>query len=167
MTIEIELARLPDASAIAVMSRDYIERGLGWSWTVSRVRHSIRNQATNVIVAHEREQGAISGFAIMSYRDERAHLLLLAVRPRRRRHGIGRALIAWLDETAYVAGIGAIELEVRANNLDARLFYRHFGFVERETLSGYYGGVEAAVRMERNLSKADQSWPALGHPGAR
>jgi [ribosomal protein S18]-alanine N-acetyltransferase len=166
VTVEIDLARLADATTIAVMSRDYIESGLGWSWTVPRVRRSIRDQTTNVIVARERERGAISGFAIMSYQDERAHLLLLAVRPRSRRQGIGSALMAWLDETAHVAGIGAIELEVRANNLDARLFYRHFGFVERETLSGYYSGVEPAIRMERNLRKVGPMWPMLRSPGS-
>ena len=39
----VRLARLADAPAIATMSRDYIEQGLGWSWTVGRVERAIRD----------------------------------------------------------------------------------------------------------------------------
>lgn len=153
MTIEIRLARGADAPVIARMSRDCIERGLGWRWTLGRVRRSIGDRATNVIVAADRSSGLL-GFAMMKYLDEEAHLLLLAVTPAYRRRGVGRTLLAWLDETALVAGIGLLQLEVRADNPGAREFYRRLGYVEGELLRGYYGGAEAAVRMCRSLRPA-------------
>ena len=151
--ITIRLARRKDARNIAIMSRDLIESGLGWSWTGRRVLRHIRDRNTNVIVALD--NGRIIGFALMQYLEEEAHLLLFAVLPKYRRAGVGSALVFWLEKTALVAGIGTIQLEVRARNDGARSFYRRLGFEERETLRGYYRGVEAAVRMRRRL------WPAL------
>src|SRR3569832_935113 len=78
----IRLATLRDARAIAELSRDEIEHGLGWSWTPERVRRSIRDRSTNDEVAYEADK--LVGFGIMSYGDEKAHLSLLAVHPSRR-----------------------------------------------------------------------------------
>jgi ribosomal-protein-alanine N-acetyltransferase len=39
---QIRLARPSDAQAIAEMSRDLIEHGLGWRWTPSRIRAALR-----------------------------------------------------------------------------------------------------------------------------
>ena len=38
--ITLRLAHRSDAQAIATLSRDLIERGLGWSWTARRVMRS-------------------------------------------------------------------------------------------------------------------------------
>ncbi|HJV94436.1 MAG TPA: GNAT family N-acetyltransferase, partial [Albitalea sp.] len=118
---EVTLAQPADAIAIAELSRDAIEQGLGWSWTPRRVLRSVRDASTNVAVA--RRDGALLGFAIMQYGDEDAHLLLLAVRAAQRRQGVGKALLAWLETTARVAGIALIRLETRASNMGGRSFY--------------------------------------------
>jgi ribosomal-protein-alanine N-acetyltransferase len=74
---EIRLAMLSDADRIAVMSRDFIEHGLGWSWDAARVARRIRQRETNVVVA---ETGAeLVGFGLMQYLDDQAHLLLFGV----------------------------------------------------------------------------------------
>lgn len=145
----IRLARTADARLIAAMSRDLIETGLGWSWTPQRVVRSIRDRESNVIVA-ERD-GRVIGFGLMKYLEEEAHLLLFAVMPSARRNGVGSALLRWLVDTALVAGIGTIDLEVRARNAAGRAFYRRAGFAEQEVIDGYYRGVEAAIRMRRRL----------------
>ncbi|MCP5198882.1 MAG: GNAT family N-acetyltransferase [Gammaproteobacteria bacterium] len=155
----IRLARRAEARTIAVMSRELIESGLGWSWTTARVRHSIADVDTNVIVAVDGER--VVGFALMHYREERAHLLLFAVAADRRRRGIGSSLWAWLERTALVAGISTVHLEVRASNPPARRFYRHLGFVEEETVPGYYRGREAAVRMRCRLGVGAGGSPPL------
>ncbi len=149
MGFSIRLARAADAPHMARLSRDLIEAGLGWRWTPLRVRHSLRDRATNGLVATEGPR--VVGFALMKYLDERAHLLLLAVAVPSRRSGVGRAMLDWLEKTALVAGIGSIELEVRATNLGARAFYRALGFEEDATVPGYYAGIEAGVRMHRDL----------------
>jgi len=145
---EIRLALPQDAVRIATMSRDYVEDGLGWGWTPARVLRSIRDRATNVVVA---ECGAdLAGFGIMKYLDDDAHLLLFAVRPEYRRRGVGSGLVAWLESTATTAGIELIFLETRATNTAAREFYAARGYHELATLPRYYGS-EDAVRIGKDL----------------
>ena len=156
-TIVLELARFADAGIIAMMSRALIEMGLRWTWTPQRVAREIRDRNTNVLVA--RAGSRVAGFAIMRYGDSRAHLNLLAVDPRYRRQGLGRRMIQWLEETALVAGVAEIALEVRANNPGARRFYAALGYVETGMLHGYYCGVETAVAMKRSLAPSSAMPP--------
>ena len=163
--IRIRLAEAHDAQAIALMSRDLIEAGLGWKYDAARVLRAIRNRDTTVLVADA--QSAVAGFAIMEFGDERAHLVLLAVRPARRRDGIGRRLLEWLIESARTAGMESVHLELRAGNEAARAFYRAMDFCETVTVPGYYRGREAALRMLRMLrvpGPPAYSWrpPTLG-----
>jgi ribosomal-protein-alanine N-acetyltransferase len=145
----LRLATPADAADIATMSRDLIEHGLGWSWTRTRVARNIANRDTATLVAGNGRR--VVGFAMMYFGDDHAHLNLLAVRPAYQRAGIGRRMVAWLADSARVAGITAIHLEVRSNNAAARRFYRALGFQEVTLLPRYYSGVEAAVWMACDL----------------
>lgn len=148
--IVIRLATPADAYGIAVMSRCLVEIGLrGWTWHPARVAKAIRSRRTNVLVAVIARKPA--GFAIMEYGDTRAHLSLLAVQPALQRRGIGSSMMAWLEESALTAGIGAITLELRTNNFAARCFYQSLGFSEAAYIPGYYRGEETALRMSRDI----------------
>jgi len=125
--LSLRLATRDDAAAIARMSRDLIEQGLGWSWTTPRVLRSVRSADTNAVLALKDQR--IAGFAIMKYGDAEAHLLLLAVQPSAQRRGVGTALTRWVEASALVAGIGQVYLEVRAGNAAARAFYERHGFM--------------------------------------
>ena len=149
--LSLRLARLADADSIANLSRDLIEYGLNWRWTPVRVAASIRAANVNVLVASMHNE--IAGFAIMRSGDDDAHLDLLAVTPPHRRTGIGRQLLEWLEECAVVAGIFNVDLEVRAGNEEAQLFYSRMGYRTLLQLPGYYQGIEAALRMGRDLSR--------------
>src|SRR5882672_8251551 len=84
--ITIRLAEPRDSQAIAMMSRDFIEAGLGWKYDASRVMRAIRDRETLAVVACDAKsgpsaaRGAVNGFAIMEFGEERAHLVLLAAR---------------------------------------------------------------------------------------
>ena len=163
--ITVRPAETRDAQAIALMSRDFIEAGLGWKYDAPRVLRAIRDRDTLAVVACEggktasggaaQRGGILTGFAIMEFGEERAHLMLLAVRPSHRRHGIGRRLLDWMLESARVAGIASVHLELRAVNEEARRFYRALGFHETVLVPGYYRGgegrKEGALRMLRVL----------------
>ena len=159
--ITIRLAEPRDAQAIALMSRDFIEAGLGWKYDASRVMRAIRDRETLAVVACDAKsgaaaaRGAVNGFAIMEFGEERAHLVLLAVRPSHRRAGIGQRMLEWMLESARCAGIASIHLELRAGNEAARRFYRAMGFYETVLVPGYYRGgegrKEGALRMLRVL----------------
>ena len=149
--VTVRLATPADAGEIAGLSRELIETGLGWSWTRARVARNIASSSTTTLAACGRER--LVGFAIMYFGDEHAHLSLLAVRPAYQRAGVGRYLIEWLEESALAAGIGTIRLELRASNRGARRFYGRLGFAEIGRVPEYYGGVETAVRMARDIRR--------------
>jgi len=146
----IRLAAAGDAGPIARMSREYIEHGLGWSWTPQRVLKAIHDRSTNVAVLHE--HGAILGFGIMSYGDVKAHLVLLGIEPARRQRGLGAALLAWLEKCALTAGLQRIQLEARADNPGAIAFYQDRGYRAIGSVAGYYRGSVDAVRLEKMLA---------------
>jgi ribosomal-protein-alanine N-acetyltransferase len=143
------LAREEHAREIAEMSRDLIEHGLDWSWTPMRVLRSIRSKDSCVLIAKREDR--IAAFAIMHYGEEAAHLNLLAVTADQRRCGLGRRLVDWLCSTAVEAGVFRIDLELRADNEAARIFYQRLGFSALHVVPGYYQGREPALRMSRRL----------------
>jgi [ribosomal protein S18]-alanine N-acetyltransferase len=96
--IQLRPACAQDAQAIARMSRDLIEAGLGWSYDVPRIVRLIADADTVALVACD--QAGPVGFAIMQFGEERAHLVLLAVMPRQQRRGVARRLVSWLLESA-------------------------------------------------------------------
>ena len=145
----VRFATRADALAIAEMSRDLIEVGLGWSWTKERVMRCLRHPDTNAIVAVREADRA--GFAIMKYGDEEAHLVLLAVTPEHGRRGVGSAMVDWLEASARIAGIARVTLEARAGNAAARSFYEQLGYTSTQLLPGYYIGRETSVRMVKHL----------------
>lgn len=145
----LEPARVADAARLAAMSHALIESGLRPAWGTQRISWYVRHAESVVLTA--RSDRTIAGFAIMRYGDEAAHLNLLAVDPAHRRRGIARRLVTWLEETALTAGTFIIGLELRAENREARDFYRALGYREVGHVPGYYQGVEAAIRMERDV----------------
>ncbi|MCC7079743.1 MAG: GNAT family N-acetyltransferase [Burkholderiales bacterium] len=149
---QIRLATIADANAIARMSRDTIETGLGWSWRPPRVLVSLRdpNTLSNVI-----GDNRVQGFCITQFGDEIAHLSLLAVDARLRRRGLGRKLVSWMLVCARTAGIATVHVEMRTTNLAARAFYRSLGFEDAGVVAGYYRGVESALRMVLSLRARD------------
>ena len=145
----LEPARVADAARLAAMSHRLIESGLRPAWGAQRIGWHVRHPESVVLTA--RSDRTIAGFAVMRYGDDAAHLNLLAVDPAHRRRGIARRLVTWLEETALTAGTFVIGLELRAQNQEAQDFYRALGYREIGRVPGYYQGVEAAIRMERDV----------------
>lgn len=145
----LEPARLCDTARLAAMSGALIESGLRPQWGAERIGWHVRHPESVVLTA--RSDRGIAGFAIMRFGDDAAHLNLLAVEPAHRRRGIARRLLTWLEESALTAGTYLVGLELRAGNEAAREFYRALGYRESGRVPGYYQGLEAAIRMERDV----------------
>ena len=155
-------ARAGDAERLAAMSRAHVETGLKPAWGAPRIRWHVRDAESVVLTA--RLPTMVAGFAIMRYGEDVAHLNLLAVDPAHRRRGIARALVRWLEETALTAGTFIIGLELRAGNEAARNLYRALGYRELGQIPGYYQGVEAAIRMARDVRARRESAPGAREP---
>jgi [ribosomal protein S18]-alanine N-acetyltransferase len=150
--VTLRPARLDDARSMAGLSRDLIEAGLRWRYTMPRMAAMILDDDSVALVACD--AAGIQGFAVMHFGDEWAHLVLLCVRPAQRRCGIGRSLHEWLLASARVAGIRAIQLELRVDNPAALAFYQALEYAETEWVPRYYDGQIAARRMTRVLRDA-------------
>ena len=147
----IEFARLQDAEAIGLMSRNDVERGLGWQYTPDRVARIIRDSSKNVVVA--RVESQLAGFGIMTYYESRANLDLLAVKEKFRRRRIGTRIVQWLQEVALTAGAFNVYVQVRSRNTGAVKFYENLDFIVVDEMQGYYKGVETAVIMAKSLTR--------------
>ena len=165
--IVLGFANRSDAATVAQLSRELVEAGLGWSYRRERISELIGDADTVALVAREREQ--VAGFAITTFGEERAHLVLLAVRKASQRRGIARRMIHWIVESAAVAGVASVHVELRAHNVAGIALYRASGFAEALRMPGYYRGREDAIRMVRVLrtpGTAIQLWrpPSLNRP---
>lgn len=162
LDIALALAQRDDADTLALMSRDLIETGLGWEYRAPRIANFIASPDAVTLIARAGERRV--GFALMTFGEERAHLVLLAVLPSYRRRAVATRMLEWLLQTAAVAGASSIHLELLADNAAARAFYRALGFAETLRLPGYYKGRKAAVRMIRVLRAPGVAAPAWRPP---
>ena len=150
--IPLRLARLGDAPRIASLSRTLIENGLPWSWTPRRVANHMRSREHLAVIAAD--GGELAGFVLAQFGSRTVHVALLGVSPAYQRRSLGKQLIGWVEESASVAGLFLMQLEVRASNQRARRFYASLGYRETTRTAGYYSGVEDAIRLERDLAVA-------------
>ncbi len=150
---------------MAQMSRDLIESGLGWTYDAAKITRLIANPETLTLAACDGP--ALVGFAVMQFGEERAHLVLLAVRQSHQRRGVARSLLSWLLASARTAGIAELSLELRAGNAGARAFYRAMGFSDAGLLPGYYRNREPALRMLRVLRSPGEPAAAWQAPTLR
>jgi ribosomal-protein-alanine N-acetyltransferase len=142
-----------DARRIAMLARDLVEHGLGWSWREQRILDAMRGGDDMVLCATVRNR--VVGAAVMRFGIDEARLNLLLVAPPWQRAGVGRRLLEWLELSARTAGLSVVFLEVRAGNTVAQAFYRRLGYRVVSCLPDYYAGRETALRMARDL------WAAL------
>ena len=102
-----------------------------------------------VLVAEE--GGEVAGYAA-GYLEPRwvGHIASVAVRPRFRRRGIGRALVEALERELIAEGARRLRLEVRESNAAARRLYESLGYRVVRRLPGYYGD-EDGLLMEKEV----------------
>ena len=92
------------------------------------------------------------GFALSRLLMDEAELLLLAVEPDARCHGVGRALIERAVVVAAGKGAHRLLLEVRDGN-QALDLYRDSGFGEIGRRRAYYHGSDGAARDALTLAR--------------
>lgn len=152
--VAVRLAAESHSTQIAEMSRDYIEHGLGWNWTRSRISQSLRDKDVNVAVVVADDN--VLAFGTMRYGERHAHLELLAVRPQYRRKGLASAIITWLESVAQLSGAERILVECRRNNDAARSLYLEHAYHERLIELAMYRQSEDGIMLEKWLrARAD------------
>ncbi len=101
-----------------------------------------------------REEGRMTGYAVMMRAPDEAHLLNITILPELQRGGRGSALLRQLFAEAGGWGATRMLLEVRSGNAPGLALYRRHGFAEIGRRRGYYparSGREDAIVMARDL----------------
>jgi ribosomal-protein-alanine N-acetyltransferase len=121
-------------------------------WSSEEISQILALPAAIGLVAHAHEPaGLMLGWVV----GDQAEMLTMAVWPRYRRSGVGRALLEAALATVRLRGAAAMFLEVREDNGAARALYARAGFTEAGRRRGYYSGVDALV-LRRNLNNAGE-----------
>lgn len=80
------------------------------------------------------------GFAIFRFAGPEAELLTIAVDPAKRRQGIAKKLLSAGHESAKMAGVEEVFLEVSQENPAAKSLYEQFGYEVQAIRENYYSG---------------------------
>jgi len=148
--IEIRLIGLPDVEAI--LSIQAVSPEIA-QWTPGDYGRVARGEMAGW-VAEEMEgiEGFLVGFLIGRQVLKDLEILNFAVRPDRRREGLGRKLLEKALEWGRSFEAENALLEVRASNLAALNFYDQQGFVAVGRRKGYYRApVDDALVLSRRL----------------
>lgn len=123
-------------------------------WTSGLFLHEMTVEFSRQVVARHRRGGPIVGYACWWVVAGEVHVLTVAVHPRRRMRGIGRALVRHLLDDGAAAGARVAGLEVRADNRAAIAMYTACGFAAVGERRDYYGAGLHAVLMDCALPPA-------------
>lgn len=106
-------------------------------WSEVTLASEMKNQLNDFYGAFD-ENGVPAGYAGMQTVFDETSILNVAVLPKFRRHGAGRALVEALVARARERGAKTVYLEVRTSNLPAIGLYESLGFVFFGVRKGYY-----------------------------
>lgn len=99
----------------------------------------------------ERRIDGVAGFWVMT---GEAHIITIAVRPARRRQGIGEMLLVAAIELAMSLDARLVTLEVRQSNTAAQELYEKYGFAKAGSRRAYYddNGEDAVIMSTGTLT---------------
>jgi len=121
-------------------------------WSKNLFRRELIIPYARALVALDRPSQQIMGYLCLWIVTQEAHILNLAVHPRRRRQGLGSKLLQCGLKDALAQGVREVTLEVRRSNYKAIALYRNFRFQPQGIRPRYYtDSGEDAVIMGLNL----------------
>ncbi|TQK72653.1 MULTISPECIES: ribosomal protein S18-alanine N-acetyltransferase [unclassified Nocardioides] len=147
MTTTTRPAAVADVAAIVALEADAFPLD---PWSENLVGEGVGGALPTVAYLVAEEAGAFAGYAVVSVVDVDAELQRIAVPEELRRTGVATALLSAVRATATDGGAERLLLEVREDNLAARLFYERHGFAELGRRPRYYrDGTDALVLSAR------------------
>jgi ribosomal-protein-alanine N-acetyltransferase len=135
-----------DIAAMMGVVEEAFDAAYGEAWTAGQCLGILSLPGVWLTLA-EAGRGAarsVVGFALARVIVDEAELLLIGVRPRLQRTGIGSALLAHTRRAAQALGAKQLFLEVRQGNAAAHL-YERAGFSQIGRRSAYYRGKDGTA----------------------
>ena len=131
--VEIRTYEENDEAAVAAVWREVFPDAPAHNVPEEDIRRKLAVQRELFFVAVEGDD--VVGTALAGYDGHRGWVYYVAVTPSRRRRGIGAALMKRVEERLAAAGCPKLNLQVRAPNRDAVVFYEKLGYVVEERVS--------------------------------
>jgi [ribosomal protein S18]-alanine N-acetyltransferase len=147
--ITIEPMTVGDLPEVLVLER----ASFPTPWTEANFRHEIEDNplAWNLVA---KIGGGVAGFACAYVVADEVMINDLAVDERKRRRGVGSAMLRRLLDGARSRGCRRATLEVRLGNGPARALYESFGFTISGLRRGYYADTgEDALLLSFDLGE--------------
>lgn len=139
----------PDLDRLLAVERECFAE----PWSRSMLDDELRGGAGRVALGVAGSDGALDAAALARLAVGTLEIQSVAVRPRARGLGLGRALVRALLERARAARAERADLEVRAGNAAAIALYASEGFVPVGRRRRYYGDGEDALLMSLVLGR--------------
>jgi ribosomal protein S18 acetylase RimI-like enzyme len=133
MALIIRPYREPDEQAVADLWRRVFPDSPPWNDPEADIRRKLSVQRELFLVAIL--GGELVGTAMAGFDGHRGWVYYVAVSPDHRRQGVGRALMARVEEGLTALGCSKLNLQVRASNSQVVSFYKHLGYQVEERVS--------------------------------
>ena len=122
-----------DEGAVAELWREVFPESPSWNHPETNIKHKLSVQRDLFLVALV--DSVLVGTAMAGYDGHRGWVYYVAVSPRHRRQGIGRALMSNVEQKLVRLGCPKLNLQVRASNVVAVSFYEKLGYHVEERVS--------------------------------
>jgi ribosomal-protein-alanine N-acetyltransferase len=144
-------ATVEDVSVLYALDQRCFRPGIAYS---PQEFISILGSRRCISIVAEDAYGRVTGLWVLEvyHRYRTAHVLTVEVAPELRRSGLGRLLMAHLEQAALALGLPRVELEVAEDDPIARSFYLQLGYRVTGRVHRYYMGKIDAIRMEKMLT---------------
>ena len=119
------------------------------AWSENAVLMQIERKQVTIY----KENGNLLGYCIFMTAADEGEILRIAVKPDRRKKGIGKKLLDRAVKTMASRGANEIFLEVRASNTDAISLYEKYGFIKTGVRKNYYENKEDAILYNFKVEK--------------
>jgi [ribosomal protein S18]-alanine N-acetyltransferase len=150
--IRIEPGTFEDLDAVMEVMDQAFGARFGEAWTRSQLAGILPMAGVALTLASERESPKVAGFSLFRTVADESELLLLAVRPRDHRQGIGRRLLGHFMDEARRGSVVRVHLEVRDGNPAVEM-YREAGFATVGRRRNYYHAADGARFDALTLAK--------------
>ena len=123
-------------------------------WSRSMLAEELDNACSAYLVALDREDGSVAGYAGLLVVADEGYITNVAVRPESRRGGVASALLDVFVDFARGSRLAFLTLEVRASNYGAIALYGSRGFRGVGRRRNYYEHPkEDAIIMTREFGE--------------
>ena len=136
-----------DFAALHRLDQSCFPPGIFYSKTTLHYFLTIRS--ADCVVALE--ENHVVGFILSEENPPLAHIITLDVAAKKRRHGVGTALLQKLESNLAARGVRSILLETATDNEAAVAFWQRHGYRSEAVLKRYYLGRIDAYEMRKIL----------------